>query len=251
MSLTIHQFPCLQDNYAFLCKDTLTGKVACIDSPDAQAILAEASKIGWGIDYIFNTHWHPDHAGGNATIVAATGAKIIGPEEVRKISEIDQVVVPGDMVALGATSFNVIDVGGHTLGHVAFHAPDAGVAFVGDALFPLGCGRIFEGTAEQMWNGLQRLAQLPPDTEIYAAHEYARGNAGFAMSIDASAATRARAQLLLKMVDNGVPTVPCLLKDELATNPFLRAPFLKPEYGPARAVEAFAAVRSAKDNFKG
>jgi len=146
--LIIHMFPCLSDNYAFLVRDSATGKVACLDTPDATAILAEAQKLGWHIDEIWNTHWHPDHAGGNQAIEKALGTVSLGPEEVQtRISPLARVVRPGETVTLGESSAEVIDVGGHTLGHIAFYFADDEVAFVGDSLFALGCGRLFEGTA--------------------------------------------------------------------------------------------------------
>ena len=164
MPLTVHQFPCLQDNYGFLARDTATGLAACIDTPDAGAILRELDKLGWKLDLILNTHWHPDHAGGNAEIVAATGAKIVGPAEVTRISAIDREVKDGEVVMLGEPRFQVIESGGHTLGHIAYFDAADHIAFVGDTLFALGCGRLFEGTPEQMWGSLQRLAALPDET---------------------------------------------------------------------------------------
>jgi hydroxyacylglutathione hydrolase len=169
MPLTVHQFPCLSDNYGFLAKDEATGLAACIDTPEAGAILRELDKLGWKLAFILNTHWHPDHAGGNAEIVAATGATIVGPKEVTRISALDREVGGGDTVMLGETKFEVIETGGHTLGHIAYFDAADHIAFVGDTLFALGCGRLFEGTAEQMWTSLQRLAALPDDTAVYCA----------------------------------------------------------------------------------
>lgn len=149
MTLTVHQFPCLSDNYGFLIRDEASGQVATIDTPDAQAILAELDKLGWKLDLILNTHWHPDHAGGNEALKTATGATIAGPSEVTRIAPLDRVVRDGDVVMLGETRFEVIDSGGHTLGHVAYHDAADALAFVGDTLFALGCGRLFEGTASR------------------------------------------------------------------------------------------------------
>ena len=154
MPLEIRQFACLSDNYGFLVRDVSSGRVATVDTPDAEAILAELAKAGWTLDLVLNTHWHPDHAGGNARLIEATGCQIVGPEEVKRIAPIDRVVVHGDTVDLGETRFSVIDVGGHTLGHIAYFDSVSKTAFVGDALFALGCGRLFEGTAEQMWKSL-------------------------------------------------------------------------------------------------
>ena len=148
---------------------------------------------GWGLDFILNTHWHPDHAGGNAEIKAATGATIVGPAEVTRIAPLDRTVVGGDTVELGETRFEVIETGGHTLGHIAYFDAADHIAFVGDTLFALGCGRLFEGTAEQMWASLQRLAALPDETTVYCAHEYTASNARFALSVDAEPALKARA----------------------------------------------------------
>ena len=158
MPLTVRQFPCLSDNYGFLARDEASGKTACIDTPDAGAILRELDVLGWELDLILNTHWHPDHAGGNGEIKARTGATIVAPPEVERISPIDRKVAHGDVVELGDTRFEVIDTGGHTLGHITYHDAQDQIAFVGDTLFALGCGRLFEGTAEQMWTSLSRLA---------------------------------------------------------------------------------------------
>ncbi len=249
MALTVHQFPCLSDNYGFLVRDEATGKVATIDTPDADAILAELAKLGWSLDLILNTHWHPDHAGGNEALKKATGATITGPAEVTRIAPLDRVVRDGDVVMLGETRFTVIDSGGHTLGHVTYHDAADAVAFVGDTLFALGCGRLFEGTAEQMWDSLTRVAGLPDETTVYCAHEYTASNARFALSVDDDPALKARAAAVFAARERGEATVPTTIAAEKATNPFLRAPLLRPN-APTPA-EAFAEIRAAKDSFKG
>ena len=249
MPLSIRQFPCLSDNYGFLIRDAATGLVATIDTPDASAILADLEASGWGrLDFIFNTHWHPDHAGGNERLKAETGCEIVGPQEVRRIAPLDRLVAGGDTVALGETTFEVIDVGGHTLGHIALWSSSDGVAFVGDSLFTLGCGRLFEGTPDQMWASLQRLADLPAETVVYCAHEYTASNARFAISVDGDPAVSARADAVFAARERGEATVPTTIGEEIATNPFLRAPGLRPELSP---VDAFAAIRTAKDGFQG
>ena len=254
MSITVHQFPCLSDNYGFLVRDDATGLAACIDTPDAEVILAELDKLGWKLDLILNTHWHPDHAGGNADIAAATGATVVGPQEVERIGRApDRVVAGGDVVMLGQTRFEVIESGGHTLGHVAYFDAADRAAFVGDTLFALGCGRLFEGTPQQMWASLQRLADLPDDTKVYCAHEYTASNARFALSVDDDTALKARAEAIFAARERGEWTVPTTIGLEKATNPFLRAPQLAGRLGLSAPAdhEAFAAVRAAKDSFKG
>ncbi len=253
MPLTIHQFPCLSDNYGFLARDEATGRVACIDTPQADVILRELDRLGWGLDLILNTHWHADHAGGNAEVQAATGAAVVGPAEVARIAPLDGVVVGGDFVTLGDTRFDVIEAGGHTLGHIAYYDAADGVAFVGDTLFALGCGRLFEGDPAQMWASLQRLAALPDDTQVYCAHEYTAANARFALSVDDDPAVLARAQEVFAARERGEATVPTTIGLEKATNPFLRAPRLAARLGATGEpdYQAFAAVRAAKDTFKG
>ncbi|MBO9557578.1 MAG: hydroxyacylglutathione hydrolase [Caulobacter sp.] len=248
MSLTVHQFPCLSDNYGFLVRDDATGTTATIDTPDADAILTQLNRLGWTLDLILNTHWHPDHAGGNAAIKAATGATIVGPQEVTRIAPLDRPVVEGDTVMLGETALTVIDTGGHTLGHIAYHDAKDRIAFVGDTLFALGCGRLFEGTAEQMWGSLSKLTALPDDTAVYCAHEYTATNARFALSVDDASALKARAAAVFAARERGEATVPTTIALEKATNPFLRAPLLRPHLAPA---EAFGEIRAAKDGFKG
>jgi len=249
MPLTVHQFPCLSDNYGFLIRDEATGQAACIDTPDAAAILRELNALGWTLTHILNTHWHPDHAGGNAEIQAATGCVIVGPAEVERLGNApDRVVGDGDVVMLGETRFDVIDTGGHTLGHITFYDAADRIAFVGDTLFALGCGRLFEGTPQQMWTSLRKLTALPDDTTVYCAHEYTASNARFALSVDESAALKARA---------GRSSPP-------ASGRMDRAHHHRPGKGhqplPARALlrpdiadpaEAFGAVRAAKDSFQG
>jgi len=250
MPLIVHQFPCLKDNYAYLVRDEASGAVASIDSPDGDAIVAEAQKIGWPIHMVLNTHWHPDHAGGNAVIAAATGARLIGPAEVRAHFPLDEEAVPGTLVQLGETALDVLDTGGHTKGHVSYYAPTDALVFVGDTLFTMGCGRMFEGTPPQFWQSLGRLAALPEETRVYCAHEYSAANARFALSIDDSPATRARADWIFARTKAGNPTVPSSIREEKATNPFLRAPILAAVAGESPEA-AFARVRLAKDQFQG
>jgi hydroxyacylglutathione hydrolase len=253
MPLLIQQFPCLNDNYGYLARDEASGKVACIDTPDADAILAALDRLGWSLDLILNTHWHPDHAGGNAALKARTGATIFGPQEVTRIAPLDHATAPGDRVALGETAFEVIDVGGHTLQHIAYYDAADRAAFVGDSIFPLGCGRMFEGDPVQMWGGLSRIAALPEDTRLYCAHEYTAANARFALSVDDDPALKARAEAVFAARERGEPTVPSTVGEEKATNPFLRAPRLAERLGAGGRPdpEAFLAMRRAKDNFKG
>ena len=253
MPLTIHQFPCLSDNYGFLIRDEATGKTATVDTPEAAPILAELKKLGWGLDLILNTHWHQDHAGGNAEIQAATGCTIVGPQEVTRIAPLDREVCGGDEVRLGDTVFQVIETGGHTLGHISYFDAADKVAFVGDTLFALGCGRMFEGQPDQMWASLQRLAALPDETRVYCAHEYTASNARFALAVDQDPALKARADQVFAARERGESTVPTTIGLEKATNPFLRAPLLAPAMGETGLPDhlAFAAVRKAKDGFRG
>ncbi len=252
--IEIHQFPCLSDNYGFLVHDMASGETAAIDTPDAARYLAEAETKGWTITQIWNTHWHPDHAGGNLAIRQATGCTITGPAgEAEKIPGLDRAVSQGDTVRLGAHTAAVLDVPGHTSGHIAFHLASEGVAFVGDTVFALGCGRLFEGTAEMMWQSLSRLKALPRGTTLYCAHEYTQANARFAITVDPD--NRAL-QAYVAEVDSlraaGHWTVPTTLAKELAANPFLRAdePGLQAAMGhPGDAIATFAEIRARKDRF--
>ena len=256
--LEVHQFACLSDNYGFLLHDPDSQETTCIDTPDADAYLREAALKGWQITQIWNTHWHPDHAGGNAAIKAATRCTITAPAvEAPKIEGVDRAVRQGEVVRLGGWDAEVIDVGGHTMGHIAYHLPAAGVAFVGDSLFALGCGRMFEGSAPQFWASLSRLKALPPATMLYCAHEYTAANARFALHADPGNRTLAGyADEIRDRRAHDLPTVPTKLERELAANPFLRAddPDLQARWAGKGAkvgdpVATFAALRSAKDAF--
>ncbi|HVY33295.1 MAG TPA: hydroxyacylglutathione hydrolase [Caulobacteraceae bacterium] len=253
MTLHIVQFPCLADNYGYIVRDEASGLTACIDTPDADAILGALDGQGWRLDFIFNTHWHPDHAGGNQALKDKTGAFIVGPQEVTRIAPLDRAVIGGDRVALGQTEFEVLDVGGHTLQHIAYYDAADHAAFVGDSIFPLGCGRMFEGQPKQMWASLSHIAALPLETQLYCAHEYTAANARFALSVDSSPALKTRAEAVFAARARGEPTVPSTVGEERATNPFLRAPMLAARFGlHGRAdYEVFAAVRAAKDDFRG
>jgi len=253
MTLQVHQFPCLRDNYGFLLHSPVTGETVCIDTPDADAYLREADAKGWRITQIWNTHWHPDHAGGNEAIKAATGCTITAPKvDAPKINGVDHTVAQGDTVTIDDYRGQVIDVGGHTLGHVAYYLPHPQIAFVGDSLFALGCGRMFEGTPPQFWASLSRLKALPSETTLYCAHEYTQANARFALHADPdNAALKEYVAEIDRKRAAGEPTVPMALTRELATNPFLRAdtPEMQARWGGASPSETFAALRAAKDTF--
>lgn len=242
MTLEVRLFPCLNDNYGLLVRDIGTGTVAAIDTPDAGAILTDLDASGWGqLNLILNTHWHPDHTQGNGRLQAETGCEIVGPEEVRRAAPIDRIVAGGDTVMLGETALAVTDAPGHTLGHIVYRSVADGQAFVGDVLFVLGCGRLFEGTPEQMWASVQTLAGWPDETVIWCAHEYTAANARFLLSVDDRPEAVARAQEIFAARARGEPTVPTTIGIEKAFNPFVRAP----------DAAAFAALRSAKDGFSG
>jgi|TARA_R100000049_G_C1954558_1_gene106379 hydroxyacylglutathione hydrolase len=250
--LQIHQFACLNDNYGFLLHDPDSGQTAAIDTPDGAEYLRQAEAKGWRITQIWNTHWHPDHAGGNKAIVEATGAQVIAPQEVDKLSPIDRVVAHGDAVTLGGHAAQVIDVSGHTNGHIAFHLPADGIAFVGDSVFALGCGRMFEGEPQQFWDSLERIKALPGETTLYCAHEYTAANAKFALHADPeNEALQAYAQEIDAKRGQDEPTVPTVLSRELETNPFLRAdaPAMQARWGGESPADTFAKLRAAKDAF--
>ena len=252
-ALEIYQFPCLSDNYGFLVHDSESGETACIDTPETAPILAALEKTGWTLTQIWNTHHHYDHAGNNEEIKRITGCTVTGPAgEVDKIPAIDRAVDDGDTVMLGAHEAHVLNVGGHTLGHIAFHME--GHAFVGDSLFALGCGRVFEGTMAQMWESLQKLNALPDGTQIYCAHEYTTSNAAFAVTVDPdNEALSQRVAEISALRAANKPTVPTEIALERATNPFLRATDANVQarlnMSGAPAVDVFAEIRARKDSF--
>lgn len=252
-ALEIYQFPCLSDNYGFLVHDSESGETACIDTPETAPILAALEKTGWTLTQIWNTHHHYDHAGNNEEIKRITGCTITGPAgEADKIPAIDRAVDDGDTVMLGVHEAHVLNVGGHTLGHIAFHME--GHAFVGDSLFALGCGRVFEGTMAQMWESLQKLDALPDGTQIYCAHEYTTSNAAFAVTIDPdNEALSQRVAEISALRAANKPTVPTEIALERATNPFLRATDANVQarlnMSGAPAVDVFAEIRARKDSF--
>lgn len=255
MPLEIVTVPCLKDNYAFLAHDAATGATAVIDVPEAAPILNALARHGWKASHILITHHHDDHVAGLRALAAATGARVIGAAaDAHRLPRLDEAVAEGDTVRLGMEAGTVIDVPGHTVGHVAYHFPGSAVVFTGDSLMALGCGRVFEGTMAQMWDSLSKLAALPPRTQVCSGHEYTQSNARFALTIEPdNAALRSRVEAVGQARAEGRPTVPSLLSEELATNPFLRAgtAAVKRAMGLEGApdAEVFAAVRQAKDRF--
>jgi len=248
MGLKIDVFPALQDNYGFLLQDEVTGTTAIIDAPEPRAVIARMEALGLDrLDYILNTHWHPDHAGGNTLLKKRYSSVIYGPQEVTRIAPLDHVLAAGDVFRLGETRLDVIDLGGHTLGHIGYVDRAGGNAFVADAIFPLGCGRLFEGTPAQMWAALKRIAELPDETVLYTAHEYTLSNLKFAESLGESPALAARGADIRAKRERGAPTVPSTVAEEKATNPFLVYPLMEKDFGAQAA--KFGELRRAKDRF--
>ncbi len=243
MSVEVVRIPVLTDNYIWLVRENTSGAVMVVDPAVAEPVLDKAAELGWTITDIWNTHWHPDHTGGNAAIKAATGCTITGPAaEAERIPTLDILVRGGDVVMFGTTKAHVIDVPAHTAGHIAFHFDYEGIAFVGDTLFAMGCGRLFEGTAAQMFDNMRKLEALPDNTVIYCAHEYTQANGRYALTAEPG-----NAALITRMNDvdaaraRGEPTVPTTIGQERATNPFMRA----------ATISELAERRAAKDVFKG
>ena len=253
--LDIDLVPCLKDNYAYLVRDRATGLTAAVDPSESAPVLNAAAAKGWTISHVMNTHHHPDHVGGNLAIKEATGCVIVGPKpDEGRIPGIDIAIEDGGRFSLGSSSAQAIFIPGHTRGHMAYWFEDSRAVFCGDTLFALGCGRLFEGTPEQMWHSLSRLRRLPGDTRVYCGHEYTQSNARFALTVDrANAALAARAKAVDALRAEGRPTVPSTMADEVATNPFMRAddPPLAAAMGlpAAGPVAVFAEIRRRKDAF--
>jgi hydroxyacylglutathione hydrolase len=240
--LEIVPVPVLSDNYVWLVHDPDSGETVAVDPSVADPVLAEADRRGWRITQVWNTHWHPDHTGGNDGIRDATGCTITGPAEAERVSRMDRIVAGGDRARIGGIEAELIDIPAHTAGHVAFHLASERVAFTGDTLFAMGCGRLFEGDAAQMYGNMKRLAALPPETRVYCGHEYTLANGLFALTVepDNEALVR-RVEEVRAARERGEVTLPTTIALERATNPFMRA----------SSVEAFAARRRAKDEFRG
>ena len=232
--------PAFSDNYLWLVHDEASGETAVVDPGDAAPVLAEADKRGWSITQVWNTHWHPDHTGGNLAIKEATGSRISGPAG-ENIPGRDIALAEGDEIRLGDHIGKLIEVPGHTLGHVALIFEVERVAFVGDTIFAMGCGRLFEGTPAQMHGSLRRLTGLPADTRLYCAHEYTLSNARFAAhAMPEDGAIAARLSEVERLRAAGQVTVPTTVAQERETNPFVRA----------KSVDEFARLRQAKDSFR-
>jgi hydroxyacylglutathione hydrolase len=255
MPLDVHIIECLEDNYAYLLRCANSGRTVIIDTPDPGKILEEAGKIGWDIDEIWNTHHHWDHAGGNDKIREATGAKVVAAaSEADKIGHVDRMVSHGDYLRVGENEAEVLDVGGHTSGHVAFYFGGADTVFTGDTLFNLGCGRMFEGDPEQFLTSLQRLKHLPGATSVYCGHEYTVKNGEFALTVDPdNTLLQAYVQMAKEKRARNEPTVPSTIRAERGANPFLRwdDPVLRSRLNmdEARDAEVFAELRRRKDAF--
>ncbi|MFA5581463.1 MAG: hydroxyacylglutathione hydrolase [Paracoccaceae bacterium] len=255
MPLEIVTIPCLADNYDYLIHDTASGATALVDATDAAPILAELSRRGWNLSEIWLTHHHNDHIDATEELRAATGATVLGAgADAHRLPPLDRAVAGGDSFTFANARVEVLDVPGHTVGHITFHIPDAKALFSADSLMALGCGRLFEGTPAQMWDSLNRMAALPEDTLVYSGHEYTASNAKFALTIEPdNAELISRVAAIDAARAAGKPTVPALLSEEKATNPFLRAhlPHIKAALHMNAASDdaVFAEIRSRKDNF--
>jgi hydroxyacylglutathione hydrolase len=222
--LQIHQFPCLSDNFGVLIHDPEQNLTASIDAPEAKAVSAALKEKGWTLTHILTTHHHADHTGGNLELKSASRCIIIGPRgEAGKIPGIDKQVGEGDTFSFGGHQVQVLDTPGHTAGHITYVIPSANVAFAGDTLFAIGCGRVIEGDMQMMWQSLKKLMALPKDTAVYCGHEYTQANAKFALTIEPeNDALQARAKEVDQLRAAGKPTLPTTIGRELDTNPFLR-----------------------------
>ncbi|MBM1633687.1 hydroxyacylglutathione hydrolase [Sulfitobacter mediterraneus] len=247
--------PCLSDNYAYLLRDHDSGEVAVIDVPEAGPILKELEGRGWSATQVWLTHHHWDHIDGLPDLLAVHPAKVVGAKaDTHRLPKLDLAVSEGDTVSLGALQAEVLDVSGHTIGHIALYVPKAGVAFTADSLMALGCGRLFEGTPDQMWASMQKLMALPAETVICSGHEYTASNAKFALTVDPdNAALISRSNDIQAAREKGLPTVPSKLSTELETNPFLRPadPGIRATLGMQDATDAavFTEIRKRKDSF--
>jgi hydroxyacylglutathione hydrolase len=255
MTLEIRLVPLLSDNYGYLLHDAASGDTAVVDPSEAAPVLAVLKAEGWTLSHILNTHHHPDHIGGNAELKAATGAVIAAPRaDLHRIPDVGVPLAEGDRYRVGGSEAEIFAVPGHTTGHIAFWFEADQALFSGDTLFSLGCGRLFEGTPEEMWRSLGKLKALPDATRVYCGHEYTQSNAKFALTIEpGNKALQARAAEIAALRAAGKPTIPSLLGAEKATNPFLRADVEAVQAGlglVGRPVtDVFAAIRRGKDNF--
>jgi len=240
-ALEIHMFPCLWDNYGFLVHSPDTGETACIDTPETDKIILALEEKGWKLTHIWNTHHHPDHAGGNLELKDLFGLQILGcGADKKRLPGLDVELADGDVFKFGGHDIRILETPGHTIGHIIFYIESAKAAFVGDTIFALGCGRLFEGTPQQMYESLKKIAQLPDDTALYCAHEYTLSNGKFALTVEPDNADlitymeQARAKR-----DDNIPTVPTTVLAEKKANPFVRA----------SSAAQLGSIRKAKDNF--
>ena len=255
MPLEIVTIPCRSDNYAYLAHDATSGETALIDIPEAAPILAELARREWALRHVLITHHHNDHVDGLGEVLARYPAKVVGHKaDAHRLPPLDIALIEGDAIQIGGKTGHVMDVSGHTVGHIAFCFPDSAVVFTADSLMALGCGRVFEGTHPQMWASLSKLAALPPETLVCSGHEYSAANADFAMTIEPDNPDLiSRVQTIRSAREAGQATVPTLLSLELATNPFMRAnqPSVQKQLNMAEAnpVEVFSEIRTRKDRF--
>jgi hydroxyacylglutathione hydrolase len=253
--LAILQLPVLNDNYIYLLHDSVSGETAAVDPAVAQPVLDVLDQKGWQLTYILNTHHHGDHVGGNLELKQKTGCTVIAPlSDQNRTPGFDHGVIEGDVITLGKHSARVVSTPGHTSGHVVYHFADDHTLFCGDTLFVMGCGRLFEGTAEQMWHSLQKLKALPASTQIYCAHEYTQANGRFALTVEPdNRQLQQRMNVINQLRANHQPTVPSTIEQELATNPFFREDSLALQETimmvNKKPVEVFAEIRRLKDNF--
>ena len=254
-TLEIHQIPTRSDNYVYLLRESSSGNAAVVDPSDATPVLETLEMFGWNLTHVLATHHHDDHVGGVPEIKAATGCTVVGPKADRdRIPMIDIEVADGDTYTLFEASAKVWDVPGHTAGHIAYWFSESRALFCGDTLFALGCGRVFEGTFEQMYHSISKFNEVPDETWVYCAHEYTMANAKFALHVDPdNTDLQAYAKQIESRRNAGVSTVPSLMSVERKTNPFLRAD--QPEFAAvlgmerSSSVDVFAEVRSRKDKF--